>query len=264
MPDLSIITINYNNLEGLRSTIDSVMNQHFRDVEYIMIDGGSTDGSRELIETNAQQFSYWISEKDGGIYDALNKGIEQAKGKYCMFLNSGDFLLRNDVLDNAFAIIRQQELDVYYGDIELMFADGQKTIQHHAPVLDLHFLEKRTLNHQASFIKRTLFEELGQYNTGYSLAADYAFYLEAFLKGKQFCYINDVMVHYKRDGISSTNMSAYLQQMNTIWNKLVPLPVQQLLEENKKHRHNDKKVLVRFGKQLDRIYQSLKIKKKGN
>ena len=87
---LSIITINYNNREGLKKTINSVINQTFRDFEYILIDGGSEDGSKEIILQHEAQFSYWRSEKDHGIYNAMNKGILAAKGDYLLFLNSGD------------------------------------------------------------------------------------------------------------------------------------------------------------------------------
>lgn len=236
----------------------SVGNQSFTGYEHIFIDGGSTDGSRELVEANARRFSYWVSEKDNGIYDAINKGIRQAKGQYCMFLNSGDFLIHDDILQNAFRIIQKEELDIYYGDVLLEEPGGEKWTQTHAPVMDLHFLQERTLNHQASFIKRSLFEELGYYKEQYGLAADYAFYLQAFLKGKTFYYINEVMVHYKRDGISSRQMETYMQQMQQIWNNMVPAPVAQLLEENKQLRKDEGKRLVKWGKKIDTIYRKLR------
>ena len=87
---LSIITINYNNREGLRKTIESVVNQTYRNFEYIIIDGGSTDGSVEVVKEYADRISYWVSEPDNGIYNAMNKGVLAANGKYIQFLNSGD------------------------------------------------------------------------------------------------------------------------------------------------------------------------------
>ena len=89
---LSIITINYNNRDGLQKTIESVVSQSFKDFEWIVIDGGSNDGSRELIERYAESISYWVSEPDKGIYNAMNKGIKASNGDYLLFLNSGDSL----------------------------------------------------------------------------------------------------------------------------------------------------------------------------
>ena len=98
----SIITINYNNCEGLRRTIESVVNQTCHDFEYIIIDGGSTDGSVDVIKQYADQIDYWVSEPDKGIYNAMNKGVAVAKGEYCLFLNSGDSLHNNSALAKVF------------------------------------------------------------------------------------------------------------------------------------------------------------------
>ena len=94
----SVITINYNNCNGLRHTIESVVNQTFRNFEYIVVDGGSTDGSVEVIKEYETNINYWISEHDGGIYNAMNKGIAQAHGEYCIFMNSGDLFYYDAVL----------------------------------------------------------------------------------------------------------------------------------------------------------------------
>ena len=100
----SVITINYNNREGLRNTIKSVVGQTYKDFEYIVIDGGSIDGSKELLEENASSVTYWISEKDNGIYHAMNKGVARASGTYCVFMNSGDFFCSKDVLERVAAL----------------------------------------------------------------------------------------------------------------------------------------------------------------
>ena len=98
---LSIITINFNNRNGLEKTIESVTSQTCKDFEWIIIDGGSTDGSRELVEKKQKYITYWCSEPDSGIYNAMNKGIKKAKGDYCFFLNSGDRLHDKDVMMNV-------------------------------------------------------------------------------------------------------------------------------------------------------------------
>ena len=96
---LSIITINYNNLAGLQKTMESVFSQTCKDFEYIVIDGASTDGSAEYIRAHADQLTYWVSEKDTGIYNAMNKGVRAAKGEYLLMLNSGDFLVDDRVIE---------------------------------------------------------------------------------------------------------------------------------------------------------------------
>ena len=95
---LSIITINYNNQSGLQRTVESIVNQTWKEFEYIVIDGGSTDGSAAYLESQNKIFDYWVSEKDLGIYNAMNKGIKAATGHYLLFLNSGDELLNDKVL----------------------------------------------------------------------------------------------------------------------------------------------------------------------
>jgi len=113
-PKLSIITVNLNNAEGLRKTIESVVTQTFTDFEYIIIDGGSTDGSVEIIKLYADKITYWVSEPDKGIYNGMNKGIMVAKGEYCQFLNSGDWLVNENVLKEVFA-----DVDIVYGDLKI-------------------------------------------------------------------------------------------------------------------------------------------------
>ena len=151
MIKLSIITINYNNLSGLKKTIESVKSQTFQDYEWIVIDGGSTDGSKELIEENKEYFSYWVSEPDKGIYDAMNKGTILAQGEYCQFLNSGDYLIAPDTLAKIFN--RPLQADVNYGDV--WFIKDNKVIEKrtYPDKITLSFLFKSPLGHQATFVK---------------------------------------------------------------------------------------------------------------
>ena len=119
---LSIITVNLNNRDGLQKTIDSVICQTFRDFEWIVIDGGSTDGSKELIEQYADHFAYWVSEPDKGIYNAMNKGIKVAKGEYLQFLNSGDSLWNETTLQGVVPFF-SGTTDIFYGDVAIMKED---------------------------------------------------------------------------------------------------------------------------------------------
>src|SRR4030043_464009 len=126
MPHLSIITINLNNAAGLRQTIESVINQTFSDYEYIIIDGGSTDGSVDVIKEYASKLRYWITEPDTGIYNAMNKGIMQAKGEYFQFLNSGDWFLNETILQKLFSV--DHNADILYGDEYWVYKNGIKKL----------------------------------------------------------------------------------------------------------------------------------------
>ncbi len=124
MVKLSIITVNLNNSAGLRKTIESIVKQTFKDFEYIIIDGGSTDGSAEVIKEFADKITYWVSEPDKGIYNAMNKGILHAKGEYLLFLNSGDWLADDDLLSKVFC--EPRTADIIYGHMN--FVSGDKIL----------------------------------------------------------------------------------------------------------------------------------------
>ena len=197
---LSIITINYNNLEGLKKTIESVRSQSFRDYEWIVIDGGSTDGSKELIEKNKNQFTYWVSEPDRGIYHAMNKGIAQAHGEYCQFLNSGDYYIAADTLEQMFA--NNDLADVNYGD-QWCSKDGQIVEKRVYPdKMGLTYLFKSPLGHQASFFRTSAIKE-HPYKEQYNISADRAFFLELYVHGYAFKHIHQPIVYFDTEGIGS-------------------------------------------------------------
>lgn len=169
---LSIITINYNNKEGLQKTIDSVIGQTWTDFEWIVIDGGSTDGGKELIERYQQHFAYWCSEPDKGVYNAMNKGINHAQGEYLLFLNSGDALYEKDTLLKVDDL--KLDADVISGQVERM--DNQQPLRFYDKSI-LMQLYLDTLNHQGTFIKRSLFNDL-RYDENLRIVSDWKFWLE--------------------------------------------------------------------------------------
>ena len=180
----SIITVNLNNCRGLEKTMQSVLNQTFDDFEYIVIDGGSIDGSYNLIKLNEGKIAKWISEKDSGIYHAMNKGIEMASGKYCLFLNSGDTLHQPDTLKKIFRI--DQSYDIIYGNMMIHYPDGKKRVGLMPKTIDQNQMINDTLWHPVSFISRKLFEQYGYYDENYRIAGDYDFFVKVFSK----CAIN--------------------------------------------------------------------------
>mgnify|MGYP001565636508 FL=1 len=150
MAVVSIITINYNNASGLKKTIDSVIKQTFKDFEFIIIDGGSTDGSKQVIESNSKSISSWLSEKDNGIYDAMNKGIVKATGNYYLFLNSGDILSEGNILTKVASKLSGGK-SFYYGN--LLLKKGSVNEKHLAPkTIDLDLMLNSTFLHPCVFI----------------------------------------------------------------------------------------------------------------
>jgi glycosyltransferase involved in cell wall biosynthesis len=201
MPILSIITINYNNLPGLRNTFNSVLTQTFNDYEYIIIDGGSIDGSEEFLASHASQAAYWVSEKDKGIYNAQNKGLSKATGDYVLFLNSGDKL--NDL--NTLKLITPflDGTDIIYGDLKIVESTAQWVKKYNEKLTFGYFL-RDTLPHQGSFIRRSIFDKTGFLDENFEICSDWKFFIEAVCRYNATMYYLDFVVsEYDYNGISS-------------------------------------------------------------
>lgn len=195
---LSIITINYNNRDGLRKTIESVVSQTFSDFEYVVIDGGSTDGSVEVIKEYADRIDYWVSERDKGIYNAMNKGAFAAHGEYLLFLNSGDALYEKDVLQKVFE--SRPEADIVSCNL---ISDNGKVM----PVpqaVTFEFFIQGTLPHPSTFIKRELFEK-HSYDERYKISADWEFFMFVLVKlNASYQALPHIVSVFDTTGISST------------------------------------------------------------
>ncbi len=212
MPKLSIITISYNNKAGLESTVKSVIGQTFTDFEYIVIDGGSNDGSADILKANTSKINYWVSEKDSGIYNAMNKGLQKATGEYCLFLNSGDYLYTQSVLEDVFK--RNYSEDILYGEIIFHFAGGKEELGKLPEKLSIEYLFDDNIWHPAAFIKRELFSKIGLYNENFKIAADYDFFFHAIaIKKISNRYLPFPIVMYNTTGISS--LPGNMQQIIT-------------------------------------------------
>jgi glycosyltransferase involved in cell wall biosynthesis len=199
---LTIVTINLNNKIGLGRTISSVLDQVFREFEYIIIDGGSTDGSLELIQENAPTIDYWISEPDDGVYQAMNKGIRQAKGKYCLFLNSGDWLIDRNVLSIVFS--QERTADILTGMCNISQNGEVVFLAKPETPLSLKSFVRNTLPHQATFIRRDLLEKYNYYSENYKIHSDYDFWIRSIILGNcSVENINIIIADYNMEGISS-------------------------------------------------------------
>jgi glycosyltransferase involved in cell wall biosynthesis len=220
---LSIITINLNNVNGLRKTIESVVNQTFTDYEYIIIDGGSTDGSVEVIKEFADKITYWVSEPDKGIYNAMNKGILKAHGVYLQFLNSGDWFINEDIL-TSFSLKERGE-DIIYGNVNFILSNGEikELIMPEEPKLTLAFFLQKTIIHQAAFIRKELFQYY-LYDENFIIFSDWKFFIQKIiLENCKIKYINKTVVNYDTEGISSDPqaLKKYMYEKNEILSQLV-------------------------------------------
>ena len=216
---LSIITINYNNCSGLLKTIESVISQTFRDFEWIVIDGESTDGSRELIEQYADHFSYWVSEPDRGIYNAMNKGIKVARGEYLQFLNSGDWLFDETSLERCFS--HSFKSDIAYGDFYFAYKDGKMERSHFPNQLSLRYFYRFSLGHNASFIKRELLQK-DLYDERFRIVSDWEFFLKKAMENCSFEYLDEIVSCFDTDGISRVNPELVNQEHETVLKELIP------------------------------------------
>ena len=217
---ISVISVNYNNKNGLVKTVSSVLCQTYNNIEYIIIDGGSTDGSQELIEKYQEKLAYWCSEKDNGIYDAMNKGLAKAKGEYCLFLNAGDYLKDRHVLSDVF--VKKHDADLLIGRQLHVDEKGRtsKSPKLHYEDFSMSFFLSSTLPHQSTFIRRSLLIDLGGYDEEYKVSADWVFWVKAVvLYGRPVESIPQSVSYMEAGGVSSNmdkchaDMSKYLEKL---------------------------------------------------
>jgi glycosyltransferase involved in cell wall biosynthesis len=231
MPKLSIITINLNNAEGLEGTICSVINQTYFDFEYIVIDGGSTDGSVDVIKKYADRLSYWISEPDTGIYNAMNKGIRKAAGEYCQFLNSGDWLIAPDVTERM--LKGMPDCAICYGNM-ITVQNGRPRVDKgfEGKLITLSDLFLSTINHSPAYIRRDLFGKYGVYDETLKIVSDWKFYLIAVgLRSEVVAYRDVNVTMFDVTGISNRNLSLRRMERQTVIRELINANIIRDLEE---------------------------------
>ena len=213
---ISIITINYNNCNGLIKTIESVVNQSYNGIEYIIIDGGSTDGSLEAIKEYVDKIDYWVSEADNGCYHAMNKGIKVATGEYVIFMNSGDYFYSNEII--ADFVASNPTEDVLCGDMFLSLSCVNVVPEK----LTFRYFFEGNLPHQACFIK-TAVQRQYPYNEGLKIVSDWEFFLKTLiLNNGSYRKINKIISFFDFNGISSSNQELHLKERKLIIQNLFP------------------------------------------
>lgn len=198
---LSIITINFNNKNGLQKTIDSVLSQTWKDWEWILVDGGSTDGSKELLEKYQKYFAFWCSEPDSGRYNAINKGIIHAHGEYLNFMNSGDTYSANDTLEQVFSLDHTE--DILYGNWNIVNGSDSLFKQSSPQAATLHRIIDNNICHQAMFIRRD-FQNRHPYDESYAVLADWKCWIDSAIANCTHKYLPVTICDFDGAGISQS------------------------------------------------------------
>ena len=213
-PLISVVTICYNAKNDLEKTILSVLSQTYQDIEYIIIDGGSTDGTVDIIHKYSERLFYWISEPDKGIYDAMNKGMDRATGSWINFMNAGDTFCDNEVIKNIFGYNDLSDYSVIYGDGYV------------AKLNQLQYLKESSMKkvhvqmpfcHQSSFIRKTRL----RFSIDLKIAADYQMIYEYYrMNGiSSFLYISKPISVFDATGISTTNNNLLQKEYGIVYKR---------------------------------------------
>lgn len=204
-PLISIITVVFNSRDLLEKTIRSIISQKYKNIEYIVIDGGSTDGTIEIIRKYESNIKQWISEKDAGIYDAMNKGLSKANGEYVWFINSGDEIADQEVIEKIFNT--DDNVDCYYGSSLLVYRDGsiEKETRIPSQLTWRTMLDGMVVSHQAIIFRRRC---VGLYDLKYRLVSDHDWIIRGLKTSKVIKRINIPFTKYLLGGISDKRFNA--------------------------------------------------------
>ena len=207
---ISVVTVCFNAEKEIENTIRSVINQNYSNIEYIIIDGGSVDGTVDLIEKYADKITYWVSEPDKGIYDAMNKGIKIASGEWIIFMNSGDLFVDENVLNNIFTTSIKEHVNFVYGNTLLNY-NGRHKLSSPNPV---SYLKKgMAFCHQSVFVRTKCMLE---FNVKYKIAADFDFFYNAYKKYGEisFQYVNiPISIYEAFYGVSTNKVERYKEYL---------------------------------------------------
>ena len=211
---ISIITITYNSAKTLQRALESVQSQHYGHIEHVLVDGASTDGTREMIEAYAAKHKNvkWVSEKDDGIYNAINKGIRMATGDVIGFLHSDDVFNSPDSIGQIAAALEESKADVVYGDLQ--YCNGNKVVRRWKS----NAFNPRALKygwmppHPTVYVRKEVYQQVGEYDEWFRISADYDMILRIFTAGYKTHYIPEVLVCMEVGGASNKNTKARLSK----------------------------------------------------
>jgi glycosyltransferase involved in cell wall biosynthesis len=212
-PLVTVITVVLNGKKHLEQTIRSVLDQSYDNIEYLIIDGGSTDGTLEIIKKYEDQIDYWVSERDRGIYDAMNKGIALARGNLIALLNADDYYEKDGVAAAVTAYRRHRAPGIYFGHTYLIQDD--LGLRYEYPARRDHW-RGMGFCHPAMFAHRKVYQDIGNYDLDYRLASDYDFILRALHRKIDFIPVEAFIVNYRNTGLSASNLAGSLGEIGKI------------------------------------------------
>ena len=209
-PKISVITVCLNSENSIGRTIQSLLSQTYTDIEYIVIDGDSKDKTKDIVESYKQDIDVFISEKDNGLYDALNKGIELSNGDIIGILHSDDIFEHEDVLSKIANIMSNDEIDMCFSDTLIVDSENRVTRFYSSKYFNRYLLRVGWMpSHPATFIKRSVFERFGNYSLHYSIASDFDFFLRVFKNNDiNWKYLDDVTVRMTTGGSSNQGLKS--------------------------------------------------------
>lgn len=212
---ISVITVVYNNCSTLADTIASVNAQDYTDLEHLVIDGGSTDGTVEVIEAHADKISYWVSEPDKGIYDAMNKGLRAANGEVIVMLNADDVYAHNQVLTKVMQVFEDETIEGVYGDLVYVKPDNLNQVVrcwYSGNYKSGYFLWGWMPPHPTFFVRKAVYDKYGFFDTQLRSAADYELMLRFIHKqGIKLAYLPEILVKMRTGGLSNASLKNRLQ-----------------------------------------------------
>lgn len=197
---VSIITVVYNGVKTIEQTIQSVLRQTYKNIEYIIVDGLSTDGTQKIVEKYMDSIACFISEKDDGIYDAMNKGIERATGEIIGIINSDDWYAENAV-EKIVKCFEQTKAGLVYGKVSIVFQNGEVKVGFERELDSMWY--QLSVSHPTVFVRRGIYKKFGMFDTQYKIASDYDFLLNLYSRQVEFGYVDDVISYFRLGGTST-------------------------------------------------------------
>lgn len=217
---VSIITVVYNNKETIRDAIDSVLNQTYKDIEYIVIDGNSTDGTVDIIDSYGDKITAFVSEPDKGIYDAMNKGIRLATGDVVGILNSDDYYIDENVIEKVVKVFEEKEVDSVFADLVYVKSDDlQKVVRYYdsSKFLPDKFQYALYPAHPTFFVKKWVYDTYGLFKTDYKIVADFDIMARfLYTNHVSFTYLNEPIIKMRVGGVSTSFSSIWINSLEQL------------------------------------------------
>jgi len=214
MPLISVVTVVYNGDRYLEQTILSVINQTYENIEYVIVDGGSSDGTLDIIRKYEERIDYWVSEPDKGIYDAMNKGIDLSRGELINLLNADDFFEPDAIATVVSKYKDDRSHGVIYCNNYVLQEDLSIKYRLYP---SMKYWLGMTVYHQTMFVHEDIYKTIGKYNPNYRFAADYDFFLRAIKNNIKFIYVDRFLVNYRNTGLTSQNYTTSIREGKKIY-----------------------------------------------